>query len=70
LNENKKHLNEKQFKSIKLRLNDRKFLISRLMGNTRNAFKRSQKKNILGYLLKNLFILLTPNFLLKRLLRF
>ena len=50
LNENKKHLNEKQFKSIKLRLNDRKFLYFKINGEYKKCFQTISEKNILGYL--------------------
>ena len=63
-------LNEKQFKSIKLRLNDRKFLYFKINGEYKKCFQTISEKKYFRLSLKNLFILLTPNFLLKRLLRF
>tara|TARA_A100001011_G_scaffold400354_2_gene514314 strand:+ start:790 stop:1692 length:903 start_codon:yes stop_codon:yes gene_type:complete len=70
LKSNKKELNRRQFTSIKSRINDRKFLYFKINGKYKKCFKLIIEKNYFSHSLKNIFILITPNFLLKKLLRY
>ena len=70
LRENRKGLNKRQFKNIKMRLNDRKFLYFKINGEYKKCFRIITEKNYFRLSLKNIFTLIIPNFLLRKLLRY